>query len=182
MNSNSAFRVKFVQKCSTMKSLIVLLFSFTLIITAFGEFNTSSNEAEVIEIGSSEKKEKSEVLSENKGEVKMEVEGMTCAMGCAKYIEEKVGSMEGVVASTVNFEEKIATFEFDKTTTSPEAIQEFISNLNDGQYKAKIALSDSNVEIDEKNDADSEEATVSISERIDISFPQLFTYFIKKIK
>ena len=111
----------------------------------------------------------------------MEVEGMTCAMGCAKYIEEKVGGMEGVVASTVNFEEKIATFEFDKTTISSEAIQEFISNIHDGQYKAKIAVSDSNVEIEDK-DAEAEEATVSMSERIDISFPQLFTYFIKKIR
>ena len=181
MNSNSAFRVKFVQNCIAMKKLLVLSFSFATLFAACGDSKTSSAEAEVIEINATENKSEKVVLAENKLEVKMEVEGMTCAMCCAKYIEEKVGGMEGVVASTVNFEEKIATFEFDKTTISSEAIQEFISNIHDGQYKAKIAVSDSNVEIEDK-DAEAEEATVSMSERIDISFPQLFTYFIKKIR
>tara|TARA_B110000503_G_C7168791_1_gene423265 strand:+ start:4392 stop:4889 length:498 start_codon:yes stop_codon:yes gene_type:complete len=165
-----------------MKRLLVLSFSFAVLFTACGDSNSSSNEVEVIEIGTSGNKVEVEVLAENKMEVKMEVEGMTCAMGCAKYIENKVGDMDGVVASSVNFEEKIATFEFDKTATSPEEIQEFISNIHDGQYKAKLALSDSNVKIEDNSDAVEEEVTVSMKERISISFPQLFTYFIKKIR
>tara|TARA_R110002111_G_scaffold56176_1_gene96014 strand:- start:651 stop:1199 length:549 start_codon:yes stop_codon:yes gene_type:complete len=182
MNTNSAFRVKFVQNNTTMKKLLVLSFSFAVLFTACGDSKSSSNEAEVIEIGTPEKKVEKEVLAENKVEVKMEVEGMTCAMGCAKYIEDKVGDMNGIVSSNVDFEEKIATFEFDKTVTSSEEIQKFISNIHDGQYKAKVATSDSNVEIEDNSNAVEEEVTVSMKERINISFPQLFTYFIKNIR
>tara|TARA_B110000046_G_scaffold173759_1_gene196666 strand:- start:17656 stop:18150 length:495 start_codon:yes stop_codon:yes gene_type:complete len=164
-----------------MKNLIVLSFFFALIFAACGESKRSSDKAEVIEISSTEKKDNSEVLAENKVEVKMDVEGMTCAMGCAKYIEEKVGHMEGVVASNVNFDEKTATFEFDKTATSSEDIQEFINNIHDGQYKAEIATTDLNVDI-ETSDAAEEDVMVLVNERINISFPQLFTYFIKKIR
>jgi hypothetical protein len=85
--------------------LLFLLFSIAVLLIGCGDSNTSSNDAELIEIGSTQQGVQKEVLAENKVEVKMEVEGMTCAMGCAKYIEEKVGGMEGVVASTVNFEE-----------------------------------------------------------------------------
>lgn len=182
MNSNSGFRVKFVQNTIAMKKLLILSFSFAALFISCGDSKTSSHDAEVIEISSPEKKIQKEVLAENKAEVKMDVEGMTCAMGCAKFIEDKVGGMEGIVASTVNFDEKVATFEFDKTATSPEAIQEFINNIHEGQYKAKIATSDSNTEVEDNKAAEETEVTASIRERINVSFPQLFTYFIKKIR
>ena len=165
-----------------MKKLLVLSFSFALLLAACGDSNSSNNGPEMVEIEGSEKSEKKEVLAENKVEVKMEVEGMTCAMGCAKYIEDKVGGMNGIVASKVDFDEKIATFEFDKTATSPEAIQEFISNIHEGQYKATIANSETEIELDENSDEGEEEVTASIKERINFSFPELFTYFIKQIR
>ena len=165
-----------------MKKLLVLSFSFAVLCASCGDSKSTSNEAEVIEIAAPEKKVENDVLAENKVEVKMEVEGMTCAMGCAKYIEDKVGGMGGVIASNVDFEEKIATFKFDKTQTSPEDIQQFINDIHEGQYKAKIATSDSNVEIEDNSDADQEEVVASVKDRVNISFPQLFTYFIKSIR
>ncbi len=165
-----------------MKKLLILSFSFAVLFTACGDSKTSSNEAELIEIATPEEKSENDVLAENKVEVKMEVEGMTCAMGCAKYIEDKVGGMGGIIASNVNFEEKMATFEFDKTQTSPEDIQQFINDIHEGQYKAKIATSDSNLEIEDNSDTDEKEITASVKERLNISFPQLFTYFIKSIR
>lgn len=186
MNTNSAFRVKFVQNYYAMKKLIIVSFSFAVLVSSCGDSIGGGKQAESIEIPSSEKKIKAEVLAENKVEVKMEVEGMTCAMGCAKYIEDKVGEMDGVVASSVNFEEKIATFEFDKTTTSPEKIQEFISNIHDGQYKAKPISGDNAIDVevdaDEEATAEETESVASVTERINISFPELFTYFIKRIR
>jgi|GEM_PF-358809 len=182
MNSNSAFRVKFVQNDTAMKKLLLFSFSFAVLFTSCENSKTSSTEAEIIKITTPEKKAEKEVLAENKVEVKMEVEGMTCAMGCAKYIEDKVGGMGGIIASTVNFEEKMATFEFDKTQTSPEDIQQFINDIHEGQYKAKIATSDSNVEIKDNSTTDDEGVTVAARQRINVSFPQLFTYFISKIR
>lgn len=168
-----------------MKKLFILSVSISALFASCGDFSGVEKEAEVIEIPNSENDAKPEVLEENKVEVKMEVEGMTCAMGCAKFIEEKVGDMDGIVASSVNFEDKIATFEFDKTTTSPEKIQEFIGGIHDEQYSAK-PLNDDKINSEENLDTDEntnkEESVTSVSERINISFPELFTYFTKRIR
>lgn len=169
-----------------MKSLIQVVAVSVISLSLFNSCNTTPEQKtisihEQMEASATNKKvEASEVLAENKVEVKMGVEGMTCAMGCAKYIEDKVGNMNGVVASVVDFEEKIATFEFDKTVTSPEEIESFINNIHEGQYKAKIATSETILD-DEETEGE-EETIASVSERIHISFPELFTYFIRRIR
>ena len=145
--------------------------------------NSENPETKIIsEKAETEVKVEKVVLAENKAEVKMNVEGMTCAMGCAKFIEEKVAALDGVVLSNVNFEEAKATFEYDKTAVSPEKIEAFINNIHDGQYKAKIAVNES-VEMEvESNSGEQEESLSSVSERIDnISLPQLFTYLLKRM-
>jgi len=145
--------------------------------------SSCSNEPKQVEI-STEKIEKTELLAENKKSVDMKVEGMVCAMGCAKYIEDKVAEVEGVVLSEVNFEEGIAHFEFDQSTVSSEEIESFINNIHDGQYKAKIAETSEVEEVEEKvESAEEEDETVaSVRENIDISFPELFTYFLRRLR
>ncbi len=51
-----------------------------------------------------------------------EIEGMTCAMGCAKVIETKVAGMKGVESAVVDFENKTATVHFNTLVTSAEDI------------------------------------------------------------
>ena len=51
-----------------------------------------------------------------------EIEGMTCAMGCAKVIETKVAGMKGVESAVVDFENKTATVHFNTLATSAEDI------------------------------------------------------------
>lgn len=121
------------------------------------------------------------VLAENKASVDMKVSGMVCAMGCAKFIQDKVSKLDGVVLSEVNFEEESAHFEFDKTTTSAEEIEKFINDIHDGQYSAKIA-EQNKVKIEEgKTDSKESKSLGSVSESLNFSFPQLFTYFLKRI-
>ena len=38
------------------------------------------------------------------------IDGMTCAIGCAKTIEKKLSKMEGVKSATVDFEKEIDEF------------------------------------------------------------------------
>ena len=123
-----------------------------------------------------------ELLAENKAEVEMEVEGMVCAKGCAKFIEDKVLDLEGVVASNVNFEEGIAHFEFDKTSLTQEEIQEYINSIHEGQYKATIAQDENDSEIEDEGSGKEGEVISSVKERINTTIPQLFTYFIKRIR
>src|SRR6478672_11991085 len=54
------------------------------------------------------------------------IEGMTCALGCAKTIEGKLAGMDGVTNASVDFEKKSATVEYDSAKQSPEKIAEAV--------------------------------------------------------
>lgn len=65
-----------------------------------------------------------------------DIDGMTCAMGCAKTIESKLAGMDGVTSATVDFEKKTATVEFDSAKQTPEKIVEAVEAVADGKtYK-----------------------------------------------
>lgn len=64
------------------------------------------------------------------------IEGMTCAMGCAKTIEKKLADMDGVQKATVNFDKKEATVEFDAAVLTPEKLYATVEGAADGNtYK-----------------------------------------------
>lgn len=65
------------------------------------------------------------------------IEGMTCAMGCAKTIEEKLSAMDGVQKAEVNFEAKTATINFDRDKLQSADLKKAIESCADGKtYKA----------------------------------------------
>ena len=57
------------------------------------------------------------------------IEGMTCAMGCAKTIENKLANTNGVKAVIVDFEKTLATIEFDPTLINEALISETVSKV-----------------------------------------------------
>jgi len=61
------------------------------------------------------------------------VEGMTCAVGCAKTIENDLLKMEGVQKATVNFDTKIATIDYDASVLKPENLVATIVSAADGK-------------------------------------------------
>jgi copper chaperone CopZ len=64
------------------------------------------------------------------------IEGMTCAIGCAKTIETKLSGLEGVQKATVDFDKKTATVEYDPAVQSPEKLATFVEAVADGKtYK-----------------------------------------------
>jgi mercuric ion binding protein len=64
------------------------------------------------------------------------IEGMTCAIGCAKTIEKNLSEMDGVQKATVDFDKKEATVAFDATKQSPEKLVETVEASADGKtYK-----------------------------------------------
>ena len=66
--------------------------------------------------------------------VDFKIEGMTCAMGCAKTIEKKLANLEGVKEVKVDFESTIATLEFDPSRISKDVVIETIAKVGDS-YK-----------------------------------------------
>lgn len=66
-----------------------------------------------------------------------EIEGMSCAVGCAKVIEGKLAKLDGVKSVTVDFESKKATVEFDNAQQSIESIEQTVEKIGDGLYKVE---------------------------------------------
>lgn len=94
--------------------------------------------------------EKPEVAANYKS-IEVEIEGMTCEIGCAKTIESKLSKTEGVKYSKVNFEAKVGQFTYDENKISKEDIAKKIAGIGGGDlYKAtKITEID---EIDENKE------------------------------
>jgi copper chaperone CopZ len=63
------------------------------------------------------------------------IDGMTCAVGCAKMIEGKLAGLEGVEEAKVNFDTKEATVSFDPAKQTPEKLVETVQHIADGAYK-----------------------------------------------
>jgi Cu+-exporting ATPase len=64
------------------------------------------------------------------------IDGMTCAIGCAKTIETKLSKMEGIQKATVDFDKKQATVDFDGAVLTSEKIVKAVESTGDGEtYK-----------------------------------------------
>lgn len=68
--------------------------------------------------------------------VDYKIDGMTCKMGCAKTIEKTVAGLNGVVASSVDFDAEKGHFEFDASIISEKEIITAIESVAD-QYKVE---------------------------------------------
>lgn len=65
-----------------------------------------------------------------------EISGMTCAMGCAKSIENKLAALEGVEKASVDFEKKTASVKYNSILQTPEKLVSFVEAVADGKtYK-----------------------------------------------
>ena len=68
------------------------------------------------------------------------IEGMTCAIGCAKTIEKELAEMNGVQKATVDFDKKEAIVEFDAAVLTPEKLYATVEATGDGAtYKVVAA-------------------------------------------
>jgi mercuric ion binding protein len=64
------------------------------------------------------------------------IEGMTCAMGCAKTIEKKLAAMDGVQKATVDFDKKTATVAYDADKQTQKNLFATVEAAADGKtYK-----------------------------------------------
>lgn len=55
------------------------------------------------------------------------INGMTCAMGCAKMIEKKLAGMDGVKSAKVDFDNKLAIVEYDEEKVTPTSLENTVS-------------------------------------------------------
>ncbi|SHF76652.1 Copper chaperone CopZ [Flavobacterium fluvii] len=81
-------------------------------------------------------KVKKEIAAANLQTASFTIKGMTCAIGCAKTIQEELNGLDGVQTATVDFDKELATVSFDKTMLSPEKLTKVVEATADGKtYK-----------------------------------------------
>lgn len=71
-------------------------------------------------------------------EMSMSIEGMTCAMGCARAIEVELRNLEGVEDAVVNFKDANANLTYNSALTSESTIVDFVNNYRNGSFKATV--------------------------------------------
>jgi periplasmic mercuric ion binding protein len=82
------------------------------------------------------------IAAENVQTASFEIQGMTCAIGCAKTIEEELGALDGVQKATVDFDSKKATVVFDKTIQNQDNLTKVVEATADGKtYKVVLPKS-----------------------------------------
>jgi copper chaperone CopZ len=81
-------------------------------------------------------KVKKEIAAANLQTASFTIKGMTCAIGCAKTIEEELNGLDGVQTAVVDFDKESATVSFDKTILTPEELTKVVEATADGKtYK-----------------------------------------------
>ena len=146
-----------------MKKLLFL----AIVLISMVSMNCSAPQEETVQIASADK------------ELTLEVEGMVCATGCAKFIEKQVAKMDGVADCTVNFEDGIAKISYSSKVTGQEDILETITGINDGQYKVTVVKLSS--EKSESSSAPKSEGEEVNETEVSFYFPELVTYFMSRI-
>jgi Cu+-exporting ATPase len=99
--------------------------------------NETQPEVKIVDVEVT-KKDVAQTLDPNATYAKVEfgIDGMTCAMGCAKTIEKKMAKMEGVKTAKVDFDKRLAMVEYDEAKVSPKTLEEAVTKVAD-IYKVK---------------------------------------------
>ena len=119
---------------NTFKSLCIVAV-LALSFTACKE--EAKPEVKTVDVEVSEK-DVAQTLDPNATYAKVEfgIDGMTCAMGCAKTIEKKMAKMDGVKSAKVDFDKKMAKVEYDEAKVSPESLEKTVTSVAD-VYKVR---------------------------------------------
>jgi mercuric ion binding protein len=117
---------------NSKKTIIAIAIASIVMISCKKETETAKPEAATTEAPAVKKP----IDAANVQTASFAIEGMTCAVGCAKTIEKKLAESEGVEKATVDFDKKLATVTFDKSVQNPTSLTQVIEGVADGKtYK-----------------------------------------------
>jgi len=113
----------------TFKNILATVLAITLFIACK---NDAKPEVKTIETETAAVT-KEKILNPDANFVKTEftIDGMTCAIGCARTIEKKIAKMDGVKSVKVDFDKKLAMVEYDDAVVNHESLEETVSKTAD---------------------------------------------------
>jgi len=113
------------------------IFKTVVLLTTLGLFAVACNnnvkpEVKTVDMEQTETtSEKQLDPNETYAKAEFGIEGMTCALGCAKTIEKKIAKMEGVKSATVDFDKRLAMVEYDNAKVTPMSLEEVVKSFGD---------------------------------------------------
>ncbi|MCB0400560.1 MAG: heavy-metal-associated domain-containing protein [Flavobacteriales bacterium] len=127
-----------------------------------------------------------EVSAENLVTADYAIDGMVCAMGCAKTIQDELTQMKGVAVCSVDFESGKAHVEYDKTVLSEGDIVGLIESMADGQYQVhewveKEKEETEKVEKEEVDESGETEGSITEVKLPSFNIPNLFALLFNQI-
>jgi copper chaperone CopZ len=117
-----------------LKGILLVVFASTVLFSCKNEANESK---EVVPTETTTDTISKTITAENLETESFAIEGMTCQMGCANTIENKLANLDGVQEAKVDFENKTAIVSFDKTKQDKISLIKTIEAVAGGDtYKA----------------------------------------------
>lgn len=107
-----------------MKKVLLLVLSLTLLISCKEKTEQTEVNSTVVS--------NDQLAEADVKKVALNIEGMTCEIGCARTIQSKLSKKEGVKFAEVNFEKKKGIVEFDVTKISEKEIVETVEQIAGG--------------------------------------------------
>ncbi|TXD83756.1 heavy-metal-associated domain-containing protein [Subsaximicrobium wynnwilliamsii] len=132
----------------SIKTLLVAVMTCTSILACKNE---AQPEVKTVASSTGTETEVIQKLDPNATYAKAEfkIDGMTCAMGCAKTIEKKMAKMDGVKSAKVDFDRKLAMVEYDEAMVTPKTLEETVAKAGES-YKVKEMHAVENFSTEEK--------------------------------
>ena len=108
------------------KNLFFIIILTVFVVSCNGENNKKTAKQDIPE----------KELSENIKNIEIQIEGMTCEIGCARLIQSKLYKTGGVKFAKVSFEENLGKISYDANIVSISDLKEVIKNTGGGDlYK-----------------------------------------------
>ena len=112
-----------------MKYFKIILTSTFLFVFFLACKNEPKSEIKTVEMSAESTKNIDPNATYSKAE--FSIKGMTCEIGCAKTIQKKLASMEGVKSATVDFKNEMAMVEYDVAKANTSSITKTVTSVAD---------------------------------------------------
>jgi Cu+-exporting ATPase len=81
-------------------------------------------------------------ISENLKNIEVQIDGMTCEIGCARLIQSKLYKAEGIKFAQVSFEDSLGIITYDANRISQTEIKDVIQNVAGGDLYKVVTVNE----------------------------------------
>ena len=111
----------------TLKISLGIVLLSLLVLSCKNEVQPETKTVEVEETSMVKEMDENAVIAK----AEFNIEGMQCAIGCARTIEKKLSDMEGVKSAKVDFDKKLAMVEYDEAKVNTNSLEQTVTKTSD---------------------------------------------------